>query len=63
MERKTQFGFLMKREEVWQLWPWDNSRQHWHKQGSMARYLDLVIKSVNTNELSERRETKANFRR
>ena len=28
----------------------------------MERFLELVIQSVNTNELSERRETKANFR-
>ena len=28
----------------------------------MERYLELVIQSVNTNELSERRQTKANFR-
>lgn len=44
----------MKREGVWQLWHWKNSGQHWQKQESVvAGYLELVVKAVNTDELSE----------
>ena len=54
MERKTQSKFLIKREGVWHLWPGENRGQPWHKQESMAaRYLELVIKAVITDELSE----------